>query len=132
MSAEHSFRSRTNFILGIQRGLGFKDCYCAIGLHAPQSMLHLNAVSNFVLFHFKAEARDAKQIQRKVTDFIGMGLLMHAKKYFSLRKRQLEGHHVTEGCKIFEAKEDVVANDCSLSLYSLLLPHKNNPSDCIT
>lgn len=70
-------------------------------------MLHLNAVSNFVLYHFKAKAREAKQIYGKVTDFVGMDLLMHTEKYFSLRKRQLEGGHVTEGCKIIEAMEEM-------------------------
>lgn len=29
---------------------------------------------------------------------------------------------MTEGCKIIEAMKDVVTNDCSLSLYSILLP----------
>lgn len=80
-------------------------------------------MSSFILFHFKAEAREAEQIQRKVADFVGMGLPMHAEKYFSLRKGQLEGGgHMTEGCKIIEAMKDVVTNDCSLSLYSILLP----------
>lgn len=67
----------------------------------------------------------------KVILLVGMDLLVHAELLYSIRLRsglrQLRGH-ITENYKIPGAMADVVANDYSLLLFSLLSPQKNKLS----
>lgn len=99
-------------------------CYC-LNLWCMCTSVHTapECCEQFYSLPLQGRSKRSRTDSEEGGRFCWYGCAHACREILQFEKRAAGGGgHMTEGCKIIEAMKDVVTNDCSLSLYSILLP----------